>query len=112
MNIIQYRYSSVAWGPHVNELYVFHLEEKVYMHYDHGVCDVRFQLPDDLVETIRDYFEPIYREFPSDKNAFDAPTWTLTIDDKTCTGIAVEDWDPAYARIARFFNIFKNIKNK
>ena len=37
--------------------------------------------------------------------AFDAPMWTLTIDDKSCTRIAVEDRE--YDKVSRIFEIFK-----
>ena len=108
MNVIQYRHSSVGWGPRVQETYVLHLEEKVYAHYTDGVRDASFPLPDDLVETIRNFFEPIYRDFPGSQAAFDAPMWTLSIDDKTCTRIAAEEFDPLYSKISFVFKAFKN----
>ena len=56
------------------------------------------------------YLEKVVREFPEDEISFDAPCWTLTIDDKTCTRVAVSDWDPLFKSISDFFAVFKNIK--
>ena len=86
------------------------MEKKEYLHFDHGVNDCRMRLPDDLLNKICSYFERWLRKFPEDEISFDAPCWTLTIDDKTCTRVAVSDWDPLFKSISDFFAVFKNIK--
>ena len=68
----------------------------------------RLPLPDDLLLTLQSFFEPIYNEFPTDIVSLDAPTYTLTIDDKKCTRIATED-DSCYAKVAKIFDVFAKV---
>lgn len=110
MKLIEYIYSYHSWGFDKEELYRIDMEKKEYQHFDHGVCDCRMRLSDDLLNKICSFFEMQLREFPDDEISFDAPRWTLTIDDKTCTRVAVSDWDPLFKSISSFFSIFKNIK--
>ena len=116
MKLIEYKYSYHSWGHDKEELYRIDIDSKEYMHFDHGICDDTLLLPDDLIDSICSIFDSWFREsFPKDEFAWDAPMWTLTIDDKTCTRIALVDADPIYSKISNFFVVFKKTassKNK
>ena len=107
MERVEFKYSYYSWGNNKEELYVIDFQSKLYLHYDKGQLDDKMLLPDDLLNQIRSLFEPIYEDFPKDVFAYDAPMWTLTIDDKTCTRIAVQDADAWYERVSAIFNAFK-----
>lgn len=110
MKLIEYIYSYHSWGFDREELHRIDVEKKEYQHFDHSVNDRRISLPDSLLNKICSFFELRLREFPSDEFSFDAPCWTLTIDDKTCTRVADKDWDPLFKTISDFFALFENIK--
>lgn len=109
MKLIEYSYNYSSWGFDERELYRIDVEKKEYQHFDHEICNCRIRLPDDLLKKICLFFELRFREFPDDEASFDAPRWTLTIDDKTCTRVAIKDFDPLFKSISDFFRIFKNI---
>ena len=108
MKMVQFKYSNHAWGFNKEELYVIDFEKKLYAHFDKGELDDHIPLPDDLLKMMQEYFEKIYIEFPKDEFAFDAPRWTLTIDDKACTRIADRDMDSQYKTLSELFEKIKN----
>lgn len=108
MKRVQFKYSNHAWGFNKEELYVIDFERKLYAHFDKGQLDDHIPLPDDLLKSMQEYFEKIYVEFPKDVFAYDAPMWTLTIDDKTCTRIADRDMDSQYKALSELFEKIKN----
>lgn len=110
MKTVQFKYSNHAWGFNKEELYVIDFEKKLYAHFNKGELDDHLTLPDDLLVTMQSYFERIYIDFPQDVFAYDAPMWTLTIDDKTCTRIAVKDEDSLYKTLSELFEKIKNTK--
>ena len=110
MKTVQFKYSNHAWGFNKEELYVIDFEKKLYAHFNKGELDDHLTLPDDLLATMQSYFERIYIDFPQDVFAYDAPMWTLTIDDKTCTRIADRDMDSTYTTLATLFEKIKNAK--
>lgn len=109
MKLIEYKYSNKAWGFNQEELYRIDVDKREYRHFDHRACDDVIPLPEDLVTTICSIFEPYVTEFPTDELAWDAPMWAFTIDDKTCTRIALADEDPLYSKISKVFAAFKKI---
>ena len=116
MRFIEYKYSYHSWGNNKEELYRIDIEAKEYKHFDHGICDDTLPLPEDLISSICSFFDSLLGDgFPKDEFAWDAPMWTLTIDDKTCTRIALTDEDPLYSKISKIFATFKKTssnKNK
>ena len=108
MKTVQFKYSNHAWGFNEEELYVIDFEKKLYAHFNKGELDDHLSLPDDLLATMQSYFERMYVDFPQDVFAYDAPMWTLTIDDKTCTRIADRDMDSTYKTLSTLFEKIKN----
>ena len=112
MKLIEYKYSYHSWGHDKKELYRINIETKEYQHFDHGICDDTLPLPEDLISSICSFFDSLLGDsFPKDEFAWDAPMWTLTIDDKTCTRIALADEDPLFVKVSGFFTIFKKCIN-
>lgn len=107
MKEIRFRFQNYAWGFNQDESHIISFLNKTYSHFNKGVCDETIPLPDNLLQQICELFAGIYREFPKDEFAWDAPMWTLTIDDKTCTRIASKESDPVYAKVSRIFEAFK-----
>ena len=105
MKKIEFKYSNHAWGQNEEEFNIIDFEKRMYGRIKNGMVESSFSLPEDLLATIEQLFMPIYVEFPKNQQAFDAPMWTLTIDDKTCYRIAVEDRE--YDKVSRIFEIFK-----
>ena len=105
MKKIEFKYSNHTWGRSEEEINIIDFEKKVYGHIKNGAVESSFSLPEDLLAKIEKIFMPIYVEFPKSQPAFDAPMWTLTIEDKTCYRIAVEDRE--YDKVSRIFEIFK-----
>jgi hypothetical protein len=112
MKSVQYKYSNHAWGFNKEELHIIDFEKKLYACFENENLISHLPLPDDLLTTIKNFFEPIYVEFPKDKMAFDAPMWTLTIDDKSCTRIADKCYDSTYKTLSELFEKIKNITLK
>ena len=107
MKEIKFRFKNYAWGFNQDELHVISFLNKTYSHFNKGVCDETIPLPDELLQQIGELFAGIYKDFPKDDFAWDAPMWTLTVDDKTCTRVASEEFDPVYAKVSRIFKAFK-----
>ena len=105
MKKIEFKYSYHAWGYNEEEFQIIDFEKKMYGRIKNGNVESSFSLPEELLTKIEKLFMPIYVEFPENQIAFDAPMWTLTIDDKSCTRIAVEDRE--YDKVSRIFEIFK-----
>ena len=106
MKNVQYKYSNHAWGFNKEELHIIDFEKKLYACFENLNLISHLSLTDDLLSTLQSLLEPIYNEFPEDIFSFDAPIYTLTIDDKNCTRIAIED-DYCYAKVSKIFEIFK-----
>ena len=110
MNLIEYKYSYHSWGFNKEELHRIDLVTKEYTHFDHGKLDASMPLPDDLIDTISSFFEGLFTEgFPNDMMAWDAPMWSLTIDEKKCTRIALADEDSLFEIISSLFTKIKAI---
>ena len=105
MEKIEFKYSNVAWGHNEEEFQVIDFGKKMYGRIKIGSVESSYSLPEELLTKIEKLFLPIYVEFPGNQIAFDAPMWTLTIDDKSCTRIVVEDRE--YDKVSRIFEIFK-----
>ena len=110
MKIIEYGYSYCSWGFNKDELHRIDMVKKEYVHLEHGKCDAYMSLTDDLADSISSLFEKLLVDgFPEDVMAWDAPMWTLTIDDRRCTRIALIDEDPLFKTINQVFNKIKEI---
>ena len=110
MKLIEYRYSYHSWGFNKDELHRIDLDKKEYAHFDHATLDAYMPLPDDLVASFSSFFEGLLKDgFPEDVIAFDAPTWTFTVDEKTCTRIALPDEDRLFVTVSSVFNKIKEI---
>lgn len=107
MKYIEYKYSNTSWGQNKNETFQIDLIKKEYRHYTKDVLDDTLPLDENIVQGITKLFAVIYNDFPNDQFAFDAPMFSLTIDDKTCTQIACLDQNAFYKKIHDFFEIFK-----
>ena len=113
MKLIEYKYSYKSWGFNKDELHRIDMVKKEYSHFDHGKCDAYMPLPDDLIKTISSFFEDLLSEgFPPDVLAWDAPMWSLTIDDLKCTRIALDDEDSLFKTISQLFDKMKEIVTK
>ena len=113
MKVIEYGYSYTSWGHNESELFRFDIENKRYFHISKGQPVAAFYLSDSLVDTICNFFEPLCIEFPEDIVSYDAPIWSMTIDDKSCTRIAVPEFDHLYEKISKFIEVFaKNDKRR
>ena len=106
MKVVEYKYSYTSWGHNESELFRFDVENKRYFHVSKGQPVAAFCLPDSLVDTICNFFEPLCIEFPENIVSYDAPIWSLTIDDRSCTRIAVSEFDNLYAKISEFVEVF------
>lgn len=106
MKKVEFLESYHSWGVYKDELFIIDFEKKFYARIQNGATKDTLPLPDDLLLTLQSFFEPIYNEFPSDQPSIDAPIYTLTIDDKNCTRIAIED-DYCYAKVSKIFEVFK-----
>ena len=113
MNFIEYKYSYKSWGFNKDEIHRIDMVKKEYFHFDHGKCDAYMPLPDDLIKTISSFFESLFSEgFPLDVMAWDAPMWSLTIDDRSCTRIALDYEDSIFTTVSQLFNKMKEIVTK
>jgi hypothetical protein len=113
MNLIEYKYSYHSWGFNEEELHRIDMVKKEYTHFDHGKLDASMPLPDDLIDTISSFFEGLFAEgFPKDVMAWDAPMWSLTIDDKKCTRIALVHHDHLFGTLSSVFNKMKEVVTK
>ena len=111
MEKIKFERRSSTWGTKSTETYLIDFSEKRYSHFNNEMCDDIFDLPDDIVEKVKTFFEKIYIDFPNGNFAFDAPMWTLTIDDKSSTEIASTNMDSRFKNALILFEAFKN-RNK
>lgn len=107
MKYIEYKYSNTSWGRNEKETFQIDLLKKEYRHYTKNVIDKTLSLDEKTMQDIVKLFSVIYNDFPNDMFAFDAPMFTLTIDDKTCTQIACLDQNIFYKKIHNFFETFK-----
>ena len=108
MKKVEFLESYHSWGVYKDELFIIDFEKKFYARMQNGATKEMLPLPDDLLLTLQSFFEPIYNEFPSDQPSIDAPTYTLTIDDKKCNRIAIDD-DFSYAKMKQIFEVFKKV---
>ena len=111
MKKIELRYSYHAWGFNEDEYQIIDLENKIYARFDKDALLSNIPLTSDIIEQVALIFDPIYKEFPQSVQSFDAPRWTLRIDDKSCTRIAIVDDDPYYKKVVEIFNVFKKYGN-
>ena len=107
MKFIKYEYTNYSWGFNEQEVHQIDFEKKEYNHSKNGVCDNTIKLTDEILSNIHIIFKRFESEFPQNEFAYDAPMFSLTIDDKTCTQIAIYDQNPLYKMLVEFFNIFK-----
>lgn len=108
MKKVEFKYSSSIWGVKKTETYLIDFSGKRYSHLTNDKCDDVFEIPDDIAEKLEPFFEKLYLDFPHDDFAFDAPMWTLSIDDKTCTKIASTDMDSRFKNVLKIVEVFKN----
>ena len=107
MKFIEFKYTNYAWGFNKQEVHQIDFEKKEYKHCKDKVWDYTLKLTDEILSYIYTIFHRFESEFPQNEFAFDAPMFSLTIDDKTCSQIAVSDNNSLYKMLVEVFDVFK-----
>ena len=111
MQQIKFCFKNYSWGANKDELHQIDVGNALYQYFEHGKCLKSLNMSQNVLAMVCDVVEKICEDFPQSEFAYDAPIWTLQIDEKYCTRIADKQSDAIYRQLSEVFLTLQTYSN-
>ena len=111
MKQIKFGIKNYSWGANKDELHQIDVENSLYQYFEHGKCLKSLNMSQSVLDMVCDVVGKICVNFPQSEFAYDAPIWTLQIDEKSCKRIADKQSDAMYRQLSEVFLTLQTYAN-